>query len=118
LGIAASLEKGSEHPLAAAIVSAAHEKLTGPLPDAGGFESLTGLGVKANVGKLLVAFGNQKLMDEEQVDASPMKAVAEKLRIGGQTVMYLAVGGKLVGILGVADPIKPSTKEAIQLLKE
>jgi Cu+-exporting ATPase len=118
LGMAASLEKGSEHPLAAALLAGAKDKLPGNLQDSRDFESLTGRGVKAFVGKNRVVFGNQKLMEEEHVDVRPMQEETEKLRVDGQTVMYLAVDGKFAGIIGVADPIKPSTSEAIRLLQE
>ncbi len=118
LELAASLEKGSEHPLAAAILSGARERTGANPQDARDFESLTGLGVKGRVGQYQVAFGNQRLMDKERVDLRDMQNTAEKARLDGQTVMYLAIDGKLASIVGVADPIKSSTQEAIRLLQE
>lgn len=118
LKLAASLEKGSEHPLAAAILSGARERGQNQLEDARDFESLTGRGVRATIGDRRAAFGNQRLMFEEHVEISSVQRSAEKLRADGQTVMYLSVGRKLAGITGVADPIKASTPEAIRLLQE
>lgn len=118
LRLAASLEKGSEHPLAAAILSGARTRGENRLEDARDFESLTGRGVRAAIGNRRVAFGNRRLMLEERVELASVQDSAEKLRADGQTVMYLAVDGKLAGITGVADPIKASTPEAIRLLQE
>jgi Cu+-exporting ATPase len=116
--LAASLERGSEHPLAAAIVLGAQERQV-QLADAKEFSALTGRGVRGTVDGRAVALGNRKLLDELGVDPGPLAARAEQLRQEGQTVMFVAVDGKPAGLLGVADPIKETTPEAIrQLHKE
>ncbi len=115
LRIAASLERGSEHPLAAAIVRGAEERGL-KFGAAEAFESLTGRGVRGNVGGSPVALGNQKLLEELHVDPGPLAAKAEALRADGQTVMFVVVENKIVGLLGVADPIKETTAEAIRQL--
>jgi Cu+-exporting ATPase len=115
LTVAAGLERGSEHPLAAAILAGATER--GFLPaEISDFRSLTGRGVIGTVAGKRVALGNSRLLQELAVDAGPLAAKAEALRSEGQTVMLLVVGDKAVGLLGVADPTKPSTPEAIRLL--
>jgi Cu+-exporting ATPase len=108
--IAASLERASEHPLASAIVAAA----TGDLLPVDGFSSITGKGVTGMVAGKPVALGNCALMDELGVDVS---RDADELRAEGQTVVFVAIDGVLAGILGVADPIKPSTPEALAALR-
>ena len=116
LRLAGSLEQASEHPLAVAIAKSATERgvdLTQPVD----FESLTGKGVKGQVDGKLVAVGNQALIQEQGVDFGPHAAEAEALRKGGQTVMLVAADGKLVGLLGVADPIKSTTAEALSALQ-
>ena len=115
LGFAASLERGSEHPLAAAITQGAGDRSIGMTP-VGDFASVTGKGVRGTVTGQSVALGNQGLMDDLQVDAKLFAAKAEELRTEGQTVMFVAVGGVLAGIVGVADPIKDTTPEAIEAL--
>ena len=118
LSIAASLERGSEHPLAAAIVSAAQERKLEPLETVD-FQSLTGKGVAGKVNGKEVTLGNRRLMDDLSLNIdSAIDAQTSKLQLEGQTVMFLAVGGRLAGSLGVADPIKESTAEAIRLLHE
>ena len=112
LGVAASLERGSEHPLAAAIVDGARERGV-TLVDATGFESFTGRGVKGTVAGRGVALGNRALMDELRVDVSAIGARAEERRREGETVMFVAVDGQPAGLLGVADPIKETTPDAI-----
>jgi len=112
---AASLERGSEHPLAAAIVKGAEQRGVA-LSRAEAFESLTGKGVKGRVDGRDVALGNRALMESLGVDAGPLAARAEELRRDGQTVMLVSVGGEPAGLLGVADPIKESTPEAIESL--
>jgi Cu+-exporting ATPase len=115
LHAAGSLERSSEHPLAAAIVAGARERgVEGSEPR--GFESMTGRGVVGEVGGLPVALGNEALMRERGVDASPLAGAAEARRQEGQTVMFVAIDGRLAGFLGVADPIRESTAEAIALL--
>ncbi len=116
LRFAAALERSSEHPLAAAIVAAAGEKKI-PLPKVEEFQSITGQGVIGRIEGREVALGNQKLFDERRIELpKELLARAESLRRDGQTAMFLAIDGKPDGILGVADPIKSSTPEAIQLL--
>jgi len=115
LRLAASLERGSEHPLAAAIVQGAEERgLT--LATAEDFEALTGRGVQGIVAGRRVALGNAKLMEEFGIDAASVGAQAEARRREGETVMFVATDGGLVGLLGVADPIKETTPEAIRQL--
>ncbi len=115
LRLAASLERASEHPLAAAIVAGAHERGI-PLGDATAFTSVTGKGVRGTVDGKWVALGNRAMMEEVGIDPEPMVARAEALRGDGQTVMFVGVIGKLAGLVGVADPIKASTPEAIRVL--
>jgi len=117
LRLAASLERGSEHPLAEAIVSGALERGVS-IPQAESFESKTGQGVVGRVEGRAVGLGNRKLLDG--LGASPGALVdrADELRGEGQTVMFVVVDGAVVGILGVADPIKESTPDAIAALHE
>jgi len=117
LRIAASLDRGSEHPLAKAIVDAATQRQL-PLVEASQFESASGIGVRGNVDGKRVALGNTALMDEDSVAWQGMAEAAEALRQRGASVMYLAVQGELAGLLAVADPVKPSTPEAIAVLRE
>ena len=117
LRLAASLERGSEHPLAAAIVNGAQERGV-PLTAVQGFESLTGKGVRGRIDGRTVALGNQRLLDELSLDVGDLFIHAEKFRHEGQTVMFVAVDGRPAGLLGVADPIKASTPEAVQLLRQ
>jgi P-type Cu+ transporter len=116
LRLAASLERASEHPLAAAIVAAAQERKL-ELAKVESFESVTGKGVIGRVAGKRVALGNQPLIESLSIplDAA-LTARAEALRAEGQTVMLLAIEGKLAGLLGVADPIKATTREAIEQL--
>jgi Cu+-exporting ATPase len=114
--LAASLERGSEHPLAAAIVEGARERNVA-LGDARDFASTTGKGVTGVVDGKRVALGNHALMDELQVALGDAKQRAERLRSDGQTVMFVAVDGQLAGLLGVADPIKPTASDAIRALR-
>jgi Cu+-exporting ATPase len=115
LRLAASLERGSEHPLAAAIVSAAQRREL-RLSNAGNFQSVTGKGIVGTVDQSRVALGNQKLLDDLGIHAVEAKELAEKLRQDGQTVMFVVIGGSVAGLLGVSDPIKQSTPEAIRML--
>lgn len=117
LGLVASLERGSEHPLAAAIVRGSEERGV-VLGEALGFESLTGKGVRGTVNGQAVALGNQKLMDDLGVELGDLVSKSEALRADGQTVMFVAVDGLPAGLVGVADPIKESTPEAIRALHE
>ena len=120
LQLAASLERASEHPLAAAIVAGAQERNI-ELLDVDGFQSVTGKGITGNVHnqfRLAVALGNQKMMEQLGVTVeATLSQQADKLRDEGQTVMMMAVGGRIAGLLGVADPIKESAREAIEALR-
>jgi Cu+-exporting ATPase len=102
--------------LAAAIVAAARERKL-PLGKAEDFESASGIGVRGIVAGKKVALGNTALMQQDRVDVSALTEAAETLRQSGASVMYLAQGGELLGILAVADPIKATTQEAVQALR-
>jgi len=116
LRLAATLERGSEHPLAAAIVGGAEERgIT--LATAKDFRSVTGKGVVGRVDGHDVALGNRRLMEDLGVSLGASADRAEVLRRDGQTVMFVAVDGRPAGLLGVADPIKPTTPEALALLR-
>ncbi|MDO9011396.1 MAG: heavy metal translocating P-type ATPase [Gallionella sp.] len=117
LRLGASLERASEHPLAAAIVNGAQEKSL-ELVAVSEFRSYTGKGVAGMVEGRTVALGNLKLFEELQIDAGELPARAEALRGDGQTVMLLAIDGRAAGLIGVADPVKASTPEAIRALHE
>ena len=116
LQMAASLDQGSEHPLAHAIVAAANERGLA-LDKTEGFESSTGIGVRGTVGGKQLALGNTALMTQLNVAVDALKAHAEVLRAIGASVMFLAVNGQSAGLLAVSDPIKASTAEALALLK-
>ena len=115
LSIAASLERGSEHPLAEAIVAGAIERGVS-IRHAESFESVTGQGVVGRVAGRAVALGNRKLLAGLGASAGVLSDRADELRGGGQTVMFVVVDGAVVGILGVADPIKDNTPDAISAL--
>jgi Cu+-exporting ATPase len=115
LRLAASLERGSEHPLAAAIVRGAQERRI-EMTTTTDFTSVTGKGVRGTVDGRRVVLGNAALMTDEGTDVASVAAQADAMRGNGATVMFVAVGGRIAGLLVVADPIKPSTKEAIELL--
>ena len=117
LRLAASLERGSEHPLAAAIVAGAEERGI-DLTTTGAFESLTGKGVRGEVDGHKVSLGNQALSEELGIETGELATKAEALRADGQTVMFVTVDGQAVGLLSVGDPIKESTPEAIQQLHD
>ncbi len=117
LFFAASLERGSEHPLAAAIVKDAEERGV-KLAETREFRSITGKGVVGSVDGKNVALGNAKLLEELNIKAGELWGQSEELRKEGQTVMYVVVDGAIAGLLGVADPVKQSTPEAIGLLHE
>jgi Cu+-exporting ATPase len=117
LRLAASLERGSEHPLAAAILGGAEARGIVALA-ATQFVALPGRGVRGQVERAQVALGNQALLDELQIPAGKLARRAEALRTQGQTVMFAVMEGKVAGLLGVADPLKPTTPEAIRQLQE
>src|SRR5207247_1301307 len=116
LRLAAGLERASEHPLATAIVAGARARGVEPAP-AGTFRSFTGKGVTGVVGRRSVALGNRALLDELGGDPGDLGTRAEALRREGQTVVLVAVDGRVAGLLGVTDPIKPSTPEALAALR-
>jgi P-type Cu2+ transporter len=116
LAIAASLEKLSEHPLAQAIVSRAEADKV-QLRVASDFDAVTGKGVRGTIDGQLALMGNAQLMQDASVPIAPAEAEVAALQAQGQTVMYVALGGQLAGFIGVADPVKATTLEAIQLLR-
>lgn len=115
LRLAASLEHVSEHPLAAAIVAGGRDRGV-PLEESRDFQSITGKGVIGTVDGRRVAIGNLRHLEDLGVETGTLRERADALRREGQTVMFVAVDGKPAGLLGVADPIKPTTPEAIQAL--
>jgi Cu+-exporting ATPase len=117
LRLAASLERGSEHPLAAAIVAGAQGRNVA-LGEATDFQALTGKGVTGTVEGHRVALGNARLFADLQLALGELGEHGEEIRRQGQTAMFVAVDGRVAGLLGVADPIKPSTAEAIRRLHE
>ncbi|QOK93343.1 copper-translocating P-type ATPase [Ralstonia pseudosolanacearum] len=117
LRLAACLDQGSEHPLAAAIVAAAGARKLSR-EKAEDFESSSGIGVRGSVAGKKLALGNAALMRQESVDPAPLVPAADKLRARGASVIYLAVDGVFAGLLAVSDPIKPTTAEALAQLKD
>ncbi|WP_457150050.1 heavy metal translocating P-type ATPase [Mesorhizobium sp. P5_C1] len=117
LALAAGLEKGSEHPLAEAIVEGAGTRGL-EIADASGFEAVTGKGVSGTVSGKKVALGNAAMMTDLGIDTASVSARAETLQTEGRTVMFVAVGDKLAGIVAVADPVKATTAEAIRALHD
>ena len=117
LSYAASLEAMSEHPLAQAIVSHAHDNDAVLLP-VSSFDSLTGKGVAGTIDGHAVLLGNARLMEDSHVDVSSATGQADSLRAAAQTVMYLSRDGKLAGYVGVSDPVKTTTPEAVRLLRD
>jgi Cu+-exporting ATPase len=117
LRFAGSLERASEHPLAAAIAKGAKDRGI-ELADVSDFQSITGKGVTGTIGGKKVAIGNRQLIVNQEVNVEGSFKLAEDLRSQGQTVMFMTVDGKLTGLLGVADPIKETTAEALRMLKE
>jgi Cu+-exporting ATPase len=116
LQLVASVERSSEHPLAAAIVKGAESKNLA-LENVAGFNSVTGKGVTGSVSGKQIAVGNAELFNVLSIDSAPLLDRAEEMRKQGQTVMLVALDGKAAGIVGVADPIKESTPEAIRELR-
>ncbi len=115
LHFAATLEKGSEHPLAAAIVAGAQARGIA-LGSAEAFESLTGRGVRGRMDGANVALGNRKLIEELGANSAPFAEKAEAMRADGQTVMFVVAEGEVAGLLGVSDPIKQTSLETIEQL--
>ena len=117
LRLAASIERGSEHPLAAAIVAGAQQRNL-KFSEAQDFQSITGKGVVGRVDQREVALGNIRLLEQLNIEASGLIERAETLRKEGETVMFVSVDGRLSGLIGVADPIKESTADAIRALHD
>ncbi|MGB8079686.1 MAG: heavy metal translocating P-type ATPase, partial [Pseudolabrys sp.] len=115
LKLAASVERGSEHPLAAAIVAAAAERKL-ELATASDFDSPAGKGVTGTVEGKKIALGNARFLSELNIDTSAVREEAERLRSDGATAVFLAVDGKTAGVIAVADPIKQNTPEALRAL--
>jgi Cu+-exporting ATPase len=115
LRLAASLEQNSEHPLAAAILQYAKEQNV-KLSDAQDFESVTGQGITGKINGRQVEVGNRKLLEASGISPDEVDKTAESLRTEGQTIMFVAVDGKIAGLLGITDPIKDSTPQAIEQL--
>jgi len=116
LSLAASLEKDSEHPLATAIVKAAKDKNI-EIYNANNFQSHTGKGVSGEIGGKKIVLGNDALFKDLGIEEAPFKNQADNLRDKGQTVMFLAIDGKIAGLMGVADPIKESSLQALNDLR-
>jgi Cu+-exporting ATPase len=116
LKLAASVERGSEHPLAAAIAAAAAERKL-ELSLVGDFDAPAGKGVTGTVEGKRLALGNARFLDELKIDTSTLTAEAERLRSDGATAIFLAVDGKAAGVIAIADPIKATTPEALKALR-
>ncbi|HEV3137760.1 MAG TPA: copper-translocating P-type ATPase, partial [Pirellulales bacterium] len=116
LRLAASLEKGSEHPLAASIVAAAQERML-TLSEVADFQYIAGKGVVGQIDSHKVVLGNRSLLAEQRIDLAAIVEPSERVRSEGQTVVLVAIDGQLAGLLGVADPIKASSQEAIRILQ-
>ena len=117
LALAGSLELASEHPLAAAIVDAARQRNL-ELQRVQDFEAIPGKGVRGTVGNTAVAIGNRSLMQQLGTDVEAWNERADTLREQGHTVMFVAIAGRIAGLLGVTDPIKESTPQAIEELRQ
>jgi Cu+-exporting ATPase len=117
LELGAALERGSEHPLAAAVLEAARAQGIDP-PSVTAFEARVGRGVTATVSGAPAALGNRRLMEDLDIDVSPLEAVASELTHAGNTVVFVARGGALIGLFAVADPIKSGARDALAALRE
>ena len=117
LGVAAGLERGSEHPLAAAVVAGAKQQGIDPL-EATDFQSITGKGIRGKVGGRNVAIGNAAMMAQEGITVLDHDERFQALRSQGQTVLLVAIDGKFAGLIGVADPVKATTPEALKQLRQ
>ncbi|MGZ8844085.1 MAG: heavy metal translocating P-type ATPase [Pyrinomonadaceae bacterium] len=117
LRLAASLERASEHPLANAILSGAESRGLS-LASVEAFEAIPGKGVRGRIEGHAVALGNQALLDQLEIDAGDLEQKAEELRAIGETIVFVTIDGEVAGIIGVTDPIKTTTAEAIQRLHE
>jgi Cu+-exporting ATPase len=117
LSTAAALEKSSEHPLAAAIVAEAVNRGV-TIPGAQAFQAIVGKGVQGKIAGVDAALGNAKLLEERAINVASFASKVAELRAEGQTIVFLAIGDQLAGVLGVADPIKESTPEALRSLRD
>lgn len=117
LALAAGLERSSEHPLAAAVLAAA-KAANATIQEPAGFTSITGKGVIGNVGGRSVALGNAKLMADVEASIGEAGKQADQLRRDGATVLFMAVDGKLAGMIAISDPIKSSTRRALDELRK
>ncbi len=117
LGVAASLERASEHPLAVAIVQAALERSL-PLAEAAEFDSPVGKGVTGRIDARFVAIGNRRFLEELGIDPGPLEDEAERLRQDGATAIFVAIDGRAAGVIAIADPIKETTPDALKSLIE
>ncbi len=116
LALAAAVERSSEHPLAAAIVASAKERGL-EVTDARDFSSRTGMGVEARVGRRRIALGNETLMSGLGVSLGALGAEADRQRAEGATALFVAVDGEVAGVIAIADPVKPSSVEAVRSLR-
>ncbi|HVV40433.1 MAG TPA: heavy metal translocating P-type ATPase [Nitrobacter sp.] len=116
LRLAASVERGSEHPLGQALIAAASERKLA-LENASGFRSSSGKGVAATVEGRAVAVGNAQLMDELKIDSQALQGAAETARENGATAIYGAIDNRIAGIIAIADPVKPSAADALKSLR-
>jgi Cu+-exporting ATPase len=117
LGLAAAVERASEHPLAAAIVAGARDRGLA-LEAVSGFEAAAGQGVRGTAAGRRVLLGNETWLAGQGVDATPLGARAEELRAEGHSVVLVAADGRLLGLVSAVDPVKPTTQEALRLLRE
>jgi P-type Cu+ transporter len=115
LRVAASLEHGSEHPLASAIVDGAKMRSVSP-GSTEGFQAVSGKGVQAKVDGIPAALGNAKMLADLGIDTAGAEAVAERMQKDGQTAVFVALDARLIGVLGIADPVKETTAEAVSML--
>lgn len=118
LRVAAALEKGSEHPLAHAVLEGAKARGIGEIPAADAFRSITGQGILGEVGTRSVALGNQRLFDSLRINSAPLANLADSRRKRGETVLMVGIDGKPAGFLAVADPLKDTTTFALEDLRE
>jgi len=115
LALAATVEQGSDHPLAQAIL----KRATGmPMQPSSSFTNIDGMGAKAEVAGRTVLLGNRKLMDAEKVDMNNLVAKADEMQGAGRTVVHVAHSGKLLGLIAIADALRPTSKDAIQALQQ
>ncbi|HSE42427.1 MAG TPA: copper-translocating P-type ATPase, partial [Acidobacteriota bacterium] len=116
--IAAALERGSEHPLASAVMKGAEERKITNIPSVEEFQSITGKGVRAKYNGKFAAIGNEKLLDEFKIDLGSVSVDAKQFQADGQTTLFVVFDKKAVGVIGVADTIKETTPEAIEGLRK